>query len=244
MNIKNPFFPQGQRAEEENTRQEHGEREERPSAGGQFRRQTSKGHAAYAAEGKAAQGGASVSVAQGARADDDAGGEELGDCLARVSREALQAECLERLCPECPVKKEADDARLRSLADLDNAKKRLARERDEQARFVAEAVLADIIPSLDNLDLALLHAGDNSACKDLLVGLQLTRKLLFEALQKHGLEIVGAVGEPFDPAVHEAVGMTDAPGIPDGHVCTLISKGYTLKERLLQPARVMVCRKN
>ncbi|MDR2487963.1 MAG: nucleotide exchange factor GrpE [Desulfovibrio sp.] len=242
MDIKYPFFPQEQQAEEDNTRQEHAGREsqEHSHAGGQFRRQANKGHAAYAAKGKSSPGEESdLRVTEAGYQEGD-----QENLLAHVAKEALQSACLARLCPECQVKKEADDVRLRSLAELDNAKKRLARERDEQARFAAEAVLADIIPSLDNLDLALLHAGDNNSCKDLLVGVQMTRKLLFETLQKHGLKIVGAVGEPFDPAVHEAVGMTDSPDTPNGHVCALVSKGYTLRERLLQPARVVVCKKD
>jgi molecular chaperone GrpE len=257
MNIKYPFSPQSRHMGEEDMRQEDDgyEEQRRTQENGQARRQASKGHAAYAAKDKdlaappphgaeyafreeCAAGDAVEADGHGAQADNE------GALLTKLTKEALQAECRIRLCPECPLKKEADDVRLRSLAELDNARKRLSRERDEQVRFAAEAVLADILPSLDNLDLALLHAGDNSACKDLLVGLQMTRKLLFEALQKQGLELVGAVGELFNPAVHEAVGMSNAPEVPEGHVCSLISKGYKLKDRLLQPARVIVCKKD
>jgi len=165
------------------------------------------------------------------------------ELLSIVSDDRLREECQKRVCPACPVKKEYEDAHLRSLADLDNAKKRLAREREEQVRFAAESVLGDIIPSLDNLDLALQHSDSYKGCKDFVVGVQMTRKLLLDALAKHGLAQAGAVGEAFDPALHEAVGMVDVPDVADNHICSLLVHGYTLNGRLLRPARVMVCKK-
>lgn len=152
----------------------------------------------------------------------------------------LAALCKERVCPECSVKKEADDALLRAAAELDNSRKRLAREREEQVRFAAESVLSDILPSLDNLDLALQHAGTNEACRDFVTGVRMTRQLLLESLKKHGLHVVGAVGEAFDPAVHEAVGLDPSGDVPKDHISKLLTSGYTLNGRLLRPARVMV----
>lgn len=213
-----------------------------------------KGHAAYAAQDEMppyTPRGAGLGSVGGLLGDDAASRQrhnaqvqgEGDDLLSMVPKDALRAECEKRVCPSCQVKKEADDARLRALADLDNAKKRLAREREEQVRYAAESVLSDVIPSLDNLDLALQHAGGHEACKDFVVGVQMTRKLMGEALGKHGLTQVGEVGEEFNPAVHEAVGMVNSPDIPDGHVCALLSNGYKLNDRLLRPARVMVCKK-
>lgn len=251
MSIKHPFSPHPHHAGEDDSRHDYdGHQQE----SGHHHRQAAKGHAAYAACDNTIPPvpprGSGFGPIGGLYTDDAAGPTGHGiqanseeKVLAGVSKEALLAECQSRICPECQVKKEADDVRLRSLAELDNAKKRLGRERDEQVRFAAEAVMADIVPSLDNLDLALQHAGDNEACKDFIVGVQMTRKLLFEALQKHGLDVVGDVGEEFNPAIHEAVGMTNAPEVPDGCVCALMSKGYKLKDRLLRPARVVVCKK-
>lgn len=210
-----------------------------------------KGHAAYASPYAAQDemppyapsggnlGGLLGNVAPEAPSQ-GAGGE--GGLLSVVTDDALAAECAKRICPSCPVKKEAEDSRLRALAELDNAKKRLERERGEQIRFAAEKVLSDIIPSLDNLDLALQHAGASEACKDFVTGVRMTRKLMQEALAKHGLVQVGEVGEEFNPAMHEAVGMLKSPDVPDNHVCALLSNGYMLHDRLLRPARVMVCR--
>ena len=161
----------------------------------------------------------------------------------QLSLEELAGLCREHICPACPVKKEADDARLRALAEVDNARKRMEREREEHVRFAAEKVLSDILPALDNLDLALRHATPDKACKDFVLGVEMTRKLMLDSLRKHGLEMVGVVGQPFDPALHEAVGMTDDPHVADGEICVLLAPGYRLRERLLRPARVMVCRK-
>lgn len=178
----------------------------------------------------------------GLHAQESARRDNGGNLLSLIAQDALEEECKKRVCPRCSVQKEAEDTRLRALADLENAKKRLAREREEQVRFAAEGILSDIIPSLDNLDLALQHAGANEACKDFVVGVRMTRKLMQEALAKHGLEQAGAVGEEFDPTVHEAVGMQPSSEVPEGHVCGLLSNGYTLNGRLLRPAKVMVCK--
>lgn len=160
-----------------------------------------------------------------------------------IDDDTLRAMCQMRVCPDCSMHKEAEEARLRAMAEIDNAKKRMGREREEQTRFAAQSILSDIIPSLDNLDLALQHAGNNEACTGFVSGVEMTRNLLLDALKKHGLTAVGAVGEKFDPALHEAVGMTDVPEVPHGYVCNLLSRGYTLRDRLLRPARVMVCQK-
>jgi molecular chaperone GrpE len=169
--------------------------------------------------------------------------EEPAQQAVDIDDATLVEMCKQRVCPDCPVKKEADDAQLRAMAELDNARKRLAREREEQIRFAAESVLSDIIPSLDNLELALQHVEGNEACKDFATGVRMTRNLMLEALKKHGLQSAGRVGEEFDPALHEAVGMADVEDVPDGYVCGMLSQGYTLNGRLLRPARVMVCKK-
>lgn len=138
---------------------------------------------------------------------------------------------------------EAEDMRLRALAEADNARKRFLREKDEAIRYAASSVLADIIPALDNLDLALEHAKSNEACKDFLIGVEMTRKLLLEALAQHGLTRVGEVGEMFDPTKHEAMSMAPDEAVPNGAICMIMNRGYILHDRLLRPAKVVVCKK-
>lgn len=142
-------------------------------------------------------------------------------------------------CPNCA---ESERVRLLALADLDNARKRLAREKEEFLKYAGESVIADILPALDNLDLALAYAPQGKECHNFVVGVDMTRKLLLDALARHGLEQVGELGETFDPARHEAVQMEVHPEYQSGHVCSLMNKGYRLKDRLIRPARVKVCK--
>lgn len=162
--------------------------------------------------------------------------------LDDISDELLLQACKTRLCPSCPVLREAEDIKLRALADLDNTRKRLAREKEEHSRYAAETVLADILPALDNLDLALAHAPREPGAKNFVIGVEMTRKLLLDSLSHHGLTTVGELGEVFDPTVHEAVNLEAHTEYPEGTVCGLMTRGYRLKDRLLRPARVAVCK--
>lgn len=169
--------------------------------------------------------------------------DELEAPADALSDAELQSLTAERICPSCPQQKEAEDTRLRALAEVDNIRKRMVKEKEEAIKFASSKVLADILPSLDNLDLAMEHARGQEACKDLLVGVEMTKKLMLDALKKHGLEVVGQVGEEFDPAFHEAMGMSPSPDVASGAICNILNKGYKLHERLLRPARVIVCKK-
>ncbi len=142
---------------------------------------------------------------------------------------------VEELC-----KAEIAEIRLRAAAEMENFKKRLAREHEEQMRYAAEKVMGDLLPTLDNLDLALQYGSKNEACKDMFQGVSMTHKLLLEAVAKHGLKQVGEEGEEFDPNVHEAVGFEDRPDFAPNSVARVLQHGYKLGERLLRPAKVMV----
>lgn len=141
---------------------------------------------------------------------------------------------------EARCKAEVEEMRLRMAAEMDNFQKRLKREHEEQMRYAGEKVLGDLLPSLDNLDLALQYGSTNEACKDMLQGVAMTRKLLLEAVARHGLTPVGEEGEEFDPAIHEAVGFDARPEFAPNSVARLLQRGYKLGERLLRPAKVMV----
>jgi len=83
------------------------------------------------------------------------------------------------------------ERRLRALADAENTKRRLAKEKEDFARYAAEGVLADMLGVVDTLELALSHAGDNPACATLIQGVEMTRKLFLDALARHGVAAVG-----------------------------------------------------
>lgn len=169
--------------------------------------------------------------------------EESASPVAGMTVEQLEEVCRKHYCPTCPEKAQLDDQRLRNLAELENIKKRLQREKDEQVKYAAESVLADLLPTLDNLDLALQYGHGDETCRNVIIGVEMTRKLLLDAVARHGLVPVGASGEAFTPEWHEAMGYEDREDMPADHVASLMQKGYRLKDRLLRPAKVTVSRK-
>jgi molecular chaperone GrpE len=131
---------------------------------------------------------------------------------------------------------------LRAMADLDNARKRSQREREEVVRYGLERVLKDLLPVIDNLDRA-LDLGDRTGNWDgLAEGVRMTRKLLEDTLAKQGLKAFTARGQPFDPHLHEAMGHEEREDLPASAVSTELLRGYTLHDRLVRPALVMVAR--
>ena len=166
----------------------------------------------------------------GKHSDADAAHDE-----AAPAENAAPAESVEERC-----KAELNEMRLRNAAEMDNFKKRLTREHEEQMRYAAEKVLGDLLPTLDNLDLALRYGSKHEACKDMLQGVAMTHKLLLEAVEKHGLKPMGEEGEEFNPNVHEAVGFEDRPDFAPNSVARVLQRGFKLGDRLLRPAKVMV----
>ncbi|MGE4551981.1 MAG: nucleotide exchange factor GrpE [Desulfovibrionaceae bacterium] len=178
-------------------------------------------------------------LADGPEGDPGAGGPAPAAEL-NLSAEELEDLCRRHVCPNCDVARQAEDKLLRGLADAENLKKRLNREAEEIRKYAGEAVLADLLPVLDNLDLALNHAATHEVCQSFVAGIEITRKVFLDTLAKHGLTPLGERGEPFDPALHEAIGMTHDPSLPADSVGQLVHRGYLLKGRLLRPAKVMV----
>lgn len=132
------------------------------------------------------------------------------------------------------------DRRLRSLAETENLKKRLLKEKDEFQKYATESLVSELLPVLDHLDLALAHGRGNEACKDFVIGVDMTRKAFLDILARHGVAEFGTTGEPFNPETHEALGMAARPDLPEDAVAQVVQKGYTLRGRLLRPAKVMV----
>ena len=133
--------------------------------------------------------------------------------------------------------REEHERLLRAAADLDNAKKRAARERDEIQRFGIEKVLRDLLPVVDGLDRALAAAAEGDALAD---GVRLVRAALEQALARHGVTAFSAMGERFDPALHEALLQVPTGAEPPGTVVLEHARGFKLHDRLLRPAMVGV----
>jgi molecular chaperone GrpE len=129
------------------------------------------------------------------------------------------------------------DRMARLQAEFDNARKRAERERVEFRDIATGKVVEQFLPVIDNFQLALSAPGDTEQLRS---GVALIVKQMDEALQKMQVNAIPAVGEPFDPRVHEALGSVERDDIPDQHVAEEIRRGYRLRDRLLRPALVRV----
>jgi molecular chaperone GrpE len=131
------------------------------------------------------------------------------------------------------------NAYLRAVADLDNYRKRAAREAENARQFGVERLAASLLPALDGLELG-AGAADQADAATLAEGQRATLKLLLKALEAAAVDEIDPAGEPFDPERHEAIRTQATAEAAPGTVLTVIQKGYVLNGRLLRPARVVV----
>lgn len=132
---------------------------------------------------------------------------------------------------------------LRARAELDNVLKRTAKEIANAHKYALERFLAELLPVRDSLDLGQAAAAATSDLATLREGMGLTLKLLDTALEKHGVRALDPAGEPFNPDLHQAMGLQESAELPPGTVLMVVQKGYVLNERLLRPAMVMVSKR-
>jgi molecular chaperone GrpE len=129
---------------------------------------------------------------------------------------------------------------LRERADLDNQRKRVARDVEQARRFANEKLLGELLPVFDSLDAGLKAAGeDASPLRD---GLEMTYRQLLKVAADNGLALLDPTGQPFNPEHHQAISQVDANGAAPGSVVQVFQKGYLLNDRLLRPALVVVAR--
>jgi molecular chaperone GrpE len=128
----------------------------------------------------------------------------------------------------------------RVAADLENARKRFAREREEQKKFAIEGILKDLLPVADNLQRAVSHAADPES--PLAQGVQMVLKQLLGTLERHGAKSFDPKGQPFDPQFHEAMTQLPRGDVEPGTVVETFQQGWMLHERLVRPAMVIVSR--
>jgi molecular chaperone GrpE len=134
------------------------------------------------------------------------------------------------------------DLYLRAQADLENYRRRSQREKEDLAKFANEAIRREILPVMDNLERALQHAGSAQEAGGLVQGVEMTMEQLRKVLEKFGVKAIDAVGEPFDPARHEAMGQVETEEYPPNTVTQVLQGGYLLNERLLRPSLVMIAK--
>lgn len=138
------------------------------------------------------------------------------------------------------LEREIQDLRqrtMRTLADFDNYRKRAEKEKNEDRRYAAAPVLKDLLEVVDNLERAL---ATNAEADDLRTGVEMTLKQARELLRRHGVTEIPALGEVFDPTIHEAVARHESAGVDQAVVKSELQRGYRLHDRLLRPSMVEV----
>ena len=132
------------------------------------------------------------------------------------------------------------DLALRSQADFENYKKRSAREKDDAIKYANSALLERLLPIVDNFELGLAAARAEGEQSPVFSGMSLVFKQLNDFLADNGLKPIDAVGEKFDPNLHEAIAHEPSDEVPEGSIVHQTRRGYRYKDRLLRPASVVV----
>ena len=132
------------------------------------------------------------------------------------------------------------DIAARNQAELDNYRKRMAREKSDAIRFANASLLSELLPVIDNFQMGLSAAMNEDPDSIISKGMEMVQKQLEEFFTSQGAIPVSAEGNEFNPNLHEAISQETSDTIPEGHVISEIRKGYTLNERLLRAANVIV----
>ena len=161
----------------------------------------------------------------------------LEEAIARVQEleEQLKAQVEEN-------SKKEQDLLLRTRAEIDNMRRRSEQDVEKAHKFALEKFSKDILNTIDNLERALSTPAnkEDESIKALFNGVELTLKELLSTVARFGVEPVGAVGETFNPDLHQAICMQPAEGFESNQITTVLQKGYTLNGRVIRPAMVMV----
>ena len=177
--------------------------------------------------------------------------EKATEFLEEITAESIAAE--ESVDPLTKLQSEIEAARaeasnnwdlyLRERADLENARKRHQRDKEDALRFANDRLLKEMIPVLDNLERAVNHAEQSDdSNQGLLEGVNMTISQFRKALEDFGVKPINAIGEPFDPNMHQAMGQVESAEQAPNTVVTEFQRGYLLHNRLLRPSLVMVAK--
>jgi molecular chaperone GrpE len=159
--------------------------------------------------------------------------------IKEVTVESLQAE-LEQAAEQALKFK---DVALRAEAEMQNVQRRAIKDLEKAHKYGSEKLIQNLLPVIDSLEKAVESAetaADEAANNAVVEGVGLCLKMLTDVLGKEGVKTVDPMGEPFDPNHHQAMSMVENPDVEPNSVVAVIQKGYTLNERLVRPAMVMV----
>ena len=175
---------------------------------------------------------------------------QAGDANSEEETEVESGEELPPPTPEELKQLRADAAKaseyyerlLRQVAETDNLRKRLAKEKQDAIRYANESLIEQLLPTMDSFDMAMFAVknADETTIDSLKTGIELVHTQLKRTLEEVGLSEVDAAGQSFDPSLHEAMSRKETDEADEGTVLEQIRKGYKLKDRLVRPASVVV----
>jgi len=151
-----------------------------------------------------------------------------------------KAELIEKLNEKEKQLNETYDLYLRANAELENVKKRSKKDKEDWVKYSNESLIKEILPVLDNLEMAIAHSKNENSLDALREGVELTLKGMKDALKKSGLKELEAKGEIFDPCYHHAVSEQSSDEADAGTVLEELQKGYLLHDRLIRPSMVVI----
>ncbi len=175
--------------------------------------------------------------------------EETPDTEANAEVDAAETELVEE-AKELTIEELLENSRtekeelyqkvLRAAADFENFRKRSLREKDELRKYAVSSLIEDLLPALDNLDLGLMAADNDTNASAVAEGFRMVAIQLKSILEQNGVEEVNPVGEDFDPNFHECVSHQPSEELEEDKVITVARKGYNLNGRILRAANVIV----
>lgn len=165
-----------------------------------------------------------------------------------VVEETVEAEAAEEAVEEldaAQLKVQLDELNqrfLRTAADFENYKRRTALEKEDLLKYSNAKIIGEILPVLDNFQLALKTPGDSKEVQNVVKGVDMIYRQLLQVLEQAGMTKIEAVGHAFDPNLHEAIMQVDDDSVPEDTVVEELRAGYMLKERVIRPSMVKVSR--
>lgn len=135
---------------------------------------------------------------------------------------------------------DSKDRLLRAMADLENYRRRVHREMDDQRRYANAQLVRDLLPALDNLERAVQAAEATGESAGVVQGVTMVLQQIETALEQHGCVRIGALGAPFDPNLHEAILQQPSQDNPPGTVIQVVRPGFRLYDRVVRPSQVIV----
>lgn len=165
---------------------------------------------------------------------------ESADEGAEAATEETEVDALKRQVGEF------QDQMLRTQAEMQNVRRRAEIDVDKARKFAVEKFVKELLPVADSLEKAVESAQEKDAADDVVAsireGAEMTLNLFMTSIEKFNVKQLDPVGEPFDPQYHEAMSMVPAPDAEPNSVVTVVQKGYTLNDRVVRPAMVMVAK--